>query len=90
MLCYFPIISPASEGLRLCYLRFCHLSPEGSARKAEPLKEADKNRLLVSGCGASPGGGISLKAHLASLVVAWASPSTLRKAAFIAVWPSVP
>ena len=89
MLCYFPIISPASEGLRL-YLRFCHLSPEGSARKAEPLKEVDKNRLLVSGCGASPGGGISLKAHLASLVVAWASPSTLRKAAFIAVWPSVP
>lgn len=52
------------------------------------MKEADKNRLLVLGCGASPGGGISLKAHLASLVVAWASTS--RKAAFIEVWLGVP
>lgn len=40
------------------------------------MKETDKNSWLVLGCGASPGGGISLKAYLASLVAAWASPST--------------
>ena len=72
----FPCEPPTSEGLRLCHLHFCHLSPKGPARKAEPVKETGKHSLLVLGCGASPGGRISLKAYLASLVAAWASPST--------------
>lgn len=54
------------------------------ARKAEPLKKTDKTFLIVLGCRASPVGRISLKAYLASAVLA--RTSHIIKEGCVQVW----